>query len=158
MKFPHFIRTQKRQPDSGLQDWNMRWDFWTLQPESAHQVTYLMGDRGIPKSWRHMNGYGSHTYMWVNAAGERSWIKYHFETDQGVQNLTNEDGALTAATDPDAHRRDLFDSIAAGDFPTWTLYIQVMPYEDAKTYRYQPVRPDQDLAACRLPADQGRAR
>ena len=78
MKFPHFIRTQKRLPDSGLQDWDMRWDFWTLQPESAHQVTYLMGDRGIPKSWREMNGYGSHTYMWVNAAGERHWVKYHF--------------------------------------------------------------------------------
>ena len=138
MKFPHFIRTQKRQPDSGLQDWNMRWDFWTLQPESAHQVTYLMGDRGIPKSWRHMNGYGSHTYLWVNEAGERSWVKFHFESEQGVVNLTNEEGAQAAATDPEAHRRDLFQSIADGEFPQWTLYVQVMPYEDAKTYRFNP--------------------
>ena len=138
MKFPHFIRTQKRLPDSGLQDWDMRWDFWTLQPESAHQVTYLMGDRGIPKSWRHMNGYGSHTYMWVNAAGDRYWVKYHFHSDQGVENLSNSDAADTAATDPDAHRRDLFNSIRDGDFPSWTLSVQLMPYEQAKTYRINP--------------------
>ena len=83
MKFPHFIRSQKRLPDSGLRDNNMQWDFWTLNPESAHQVTYVMGDRGLPRTWRHMNGYGSHTFMWVNAAGERFWVKYHFKTDQG---------------------------------------------------------------------------
>ena len=138
MKFPHFIRSQKRQPDSGLQDWNMRWDFWTLSPESAHQVTYLMGDRGIPKTWRHMNGYGSHTYMWVNAEGERTWVKFNFHSDQGVVNLTNEEAAQTAATDPDAHRRDLFDSIRDGEFPSWTLKVQLMPFEDAKTYRINP--------------------
>src|SRR6476659_1046288 len=138
MKFPHFIRTQKRLPDSGLQDWDMRWDFWTLQPESAHQVTYLMGDRGIPNSWRHMNGYGSHTYMWVNAAGERHWVKYHFHSNQGVVNLTNEEAAQTAATDPDAHRRDLFDAIRSGEFPSWDLFVQVMPYDDAKTYKVNP--------------------
>ncbi len=138
MKFPHFIRSQKRLPDSGLQDWDMRWDFWTLQPESAHQVTYLMGDRGIPRSWREMNGYGSHTYLWVNNAGERTWVKYHFHSDQGVHNLTNDDAAATAATDPDAHRRDLFNAIKAGDFPSWTLFVQLMPYEDAKTYRINP--------------------
>ncbi len=138
MKFPHFIRSQKRLPDSGLQDWDMRWDFWTLQPESAHQVAVLMSDRGIPKSWRHMNGYGSHTFMWVNAAGEKSWIKYHFKTDQGIENLENEEAAKTAASDPDAHRRDLFQSIKHGDFPSWTLHVQVMPYEDAKTYRFNP--------------------
>jgi catalase len=138
MKFPHFIRSQKRLPDSGLQDWDMRWDFWCLQPESAHQVAYMMGDRGIPKSWRHMNGYGSHTYMWVNAAGDRFWVKYHFHTDQGVENLTNEEAAETAATDPDAHRRDLFNSIRDGEFPSWTAFIQVMPYEDAKTYKVNP--------------------
>ena len=138
MKFPHFIRSQKRLPDSGLQDWDMRWDFWTLQPESAHQVTYLMGDRGIPRSWREMNGYGSHTYLWVNEAGDRSWVKYHFQSAQGVHNLTNDEAALTAATDPDAHRRDLFNAIKSGDFPSWTLSVQVMPYDDAKTYRVNP--------------------
>ena len=136
----------------------MRWDFWTLQPESAHQVTYLMGDRGIPKSWRHMNGYGSHTYMWVNAAGERHWVKYHFHSDQGVENLTNEEAALTAATDPDAHRRDLFNAIKAGDFPTWTLFVQVMPYEDAKTYRINPFDLTKIWPHERLPADRGRRR
>ncbi len=138
MKFPHFIRTQKRLPDSGLQDWDMRWDFWTLQPESAHQVTYLMGDRGIPRSWREMNGYGSHTYMWVNEAGERHWVKYHFHSQQGVVNLTNDEAAKSAATDPDAHRRDLFNAIKDGEFPSWELSVQLMPYEDAKTYRINP--------------------
>lgn len=138
MKFPHFIRTQKRLPDSGLQDWDMRWDFWTLQPESAHQVTYLMGDRGIPKSLRHENGYGSHTYMWVNAGGEKFWVKYHFKTDQGVENLSNDEAAALAGSDPDHHRRDLFNSIKAGDAPSWTLHVQVMPYADAATYRFNP--------------------
>ena len=138
MKFPHFIRSQKRLPDSGLQDWDMRWDFWTLQPESAHQVTYLMGDRGIPTTWRHMNGYGSHTYLWVNAAGVKHWVKYHFHSHQGTQNLTNDEAAATAATDPDAHRRDLFTAIKNGEFPSWTLKVQLMPYEEAKTYRINP--------------------
>lgn len=88
IKFPHFIRSQKRLPDSGLRSTQMQWDFWTLSPESAHQVAYLMGDRGLPRSWRFMNGYSSHTYLWVNAQGEKSRVKYHFHTDQGVQNLT----------------------------------------------------------------------
>lgn len=138
IKFPHFIRSQKRLPDSGLRDANMQWDFWTLNPETAHQVTYLMGDRGLPRSWREMNGYGSHTYMWVNAAGERFWVKYHFISDQGVVNLTNEEAVVTAGVDADSHRRDLFDAIKRGDYPSWTLYVQVMPYEEAKTYRFNP--------------------
>jgi len=91
MKFPHFIRSQKRMPGTGLRDNNMQWDFWTLNPETAHQVTYLMGDRGLPRTWRHMNGYGSHTYMWINAKGEKFWVKYHFKTDQGIENMTNEE-------------------------------------------------------------------
>ena len=138
MKFPHFIHSQKRLPDSGLRDATMQWDFWTLTPESAHQVTYLMGDRGLPRTWRHMNGYGSHTYMWVNEAGERFWVKYHFHTHQGVENLTADEMDMLAGKDPDAHRRDLFDAIARGDHPKWTLSVQVMPYEDAKTYRFNP--------------------
>jgi catalase len=135
MKFPHFIRSQKRRPDSGLQDFEMRWDFWTLNPESAHQVTYLMGDRGIPRTYRHMNGYGSHTYMWVNAEGERFWVKYHFESDQGVENLTADEGEKLTGQDPDVHRRDLFESIGRGEFPSWTLYVQVIPYEEGLQYR-----------------------
>jgi catalase len=138
MKFPHFIRSQKRLPDSGLRDNNMQWDFWTLNPESAHQVTYLMGDRGLPRTWRHMNGYGSHTYMWVNEAGQRFWVKYHFKTDQGWQTFSNEEAANMAGADADYHRRDLFEAIERGEHPSWTLKVQVMPYEDAKTYRFNP--------------------
>ncbi|WP_083968641.1 catalase [Janibacter melonis] len=138
MKFPHFIRSQKRLPDSGLRDMTMQWDFWTANPESAHQVTYLMGDRGLPRTWRHMNGYGSHTYMWVDAQGERSWVKYHFHSEQGVEALTGEAAERIAGSDADFHRRDLFEAIERGDAPRWTMSVQVMPYEDAKAYRYNP--------------------
>ncbi len=138
MKFPDFIHSQKRLPDSGLRSANMQWDFWTLSPETAHQVAYLMGDRGLPRTWRNMNGYSSHTYMWVNAEGERFWVKYHFLTDQGVENMTNEEAAKLAGDDADFHRRDLFDAIARGDYPSWTLHVQVMPYDEAKNYRFNP--------------------
>ncbi|KAB1662231.1 catalase [Pseudoclavibacter chungangensis] len=138
MKFPHFIRSQKRLPDSGLRDNTMQWDFWTQNPESAHQVTYLMGDRGLPRSWREMNGYSSHTYAWINAEGERFWVKYHFISKQGVHTLTNEEADELAGTDADFHRRDLFEAIGRGEFPQWELKVQVMPYEDAKTYRINP--------------------
>jgi catalase len=138
MKFPHFIRSQKRLPDSGLRDATMQWDFWTHNPESAHQVTYLMGERGLPKTWREMNGYGSHTYMWVNEAGEKFWVKYHFLSQQGVHNIDGAEADRLAGTDAEHHRRDLFDNIKAGNFPKWDLHVQVMPYEDAKTYRFNP--------------------
>ena len=138
MKFPDFIHSQKRLPDSGLRSNNMQWDFWTLSPESAHQVAYLMGDRGLPKTWRHMNGYSSHTYMWVNEQGEKFWVQYHFHSDQGVENMTNEEASKLAGEDAEVHRRDLFDSIARGDFPSWTLSVQIMPYEEAKDYRFNP--------------------
>jgi len=137
MKFPHFIRSQKRRGASGLRDNDMQWDFWTLNPESAHQVTWLMGDRGIPRSWRHMNGYGSHTYMW-HTDTEKFWVKFHFISDQGVESLTQEDANRIAGDDSDFHRRDLFEAIEGGDHPSWTLKVQVMPYEDAKTYRFNP--------------------
>ncbi|MCZ0973112.1 catalase [Streptomyces albulus] len=138
IKFQDFIRSQKRRPDSGLRDNDMQWDFWTLSPESAHQVTWLMGDRGIPKTYRHMNGYGSHTYMWVNAGGEKFWIKYHFKTDQGIDFLTQADADRLAGEDADYHRRDLFDAIESGNAPSWTLYVQVMPFDDAPDYRLNP--------------------
>ncbi|WP_116115491.1 catalase [Austwickia chelonae] len=138
MKFPHFIRSQKRLPHSGLRDQNMQWDFWTMNPETSHQVTYLMGDRGLPRSWRYMNGYGSHTYMWTNAEGERFWVKFHFHSDQGVENWAGSDAEKIAGEDADFHRRDLFDAIEKGDLPSWTLSVQVMPYEEAKTYRFNP--------------------
>lgn len=138
IKFPHFIRSQKRLPSSGLRDNNMQWDFWTASPESAHQVTYLMGDRGLPRSWRHMHGFSSHTYQWINAEGEQFWVKYHWRTDQGEQNLTGEEAERLAGSDADYHRRDLFEAIERGEFPSWTLHVQVMPYADAKDYRFNP--------------------
>ena len=138
LKFQHFIRSQKRQPDSNLRDHDMQWDFWTLSPETAHQVTWLMGDRGIPRSWRHMNGYSSHTYMWVNAAGDKFWVKYHFISDQGIEFLTQAEADDIAGKDGDYHARDLRTAINRGEFPSWTLKVQVMPYEDARTYRFNP--------------------
>ncbi|QHC65305.1 catalase [Rathayibacter oskolensis] len=138
IKFPDFIRSQKRLPGSHLRDHDMQWDFWTLSPESAHQVTWLMGDRGLPSSWRHMDGFGSHTYQWINAAGERFWVKYHFKTDQGIEILSQEQADQIAGEDADFHIRDLSSAIDRGDFPSWTLSVQVMPYEDAKSYRFNP--------------------
>ncbi len=138
MKFQHFIRSQKRRADNGLRDHDMQWDFWTLSPESAHQVTYLMGDRGVPKTWRNMNGYSSHTYMWVNANGEKFWVKYHFKSDQGVENLTQDEADKLAGSDGDYHRRDLFNAIKTGEFPSWTLKMQIMPFEEARTYHLNP--------------------
>jgi catalase len=138
LKFQHFIRSQKRRADSGLRDNDMQWDFWTLVPESAHQVAWLMGDRGIPKTWRHMNGYGSHTYSWVNAAGELFWVKYHFISDQGIEYLTQAKADELAGKDADYHRRDLYEAIKRGEHPSWTLKVQIMPFEEAKTYRFNP--------------------
>ncbi|MGF6881426.1 catalase [Nocardia sp. GAS34] len=138
IKFPDFIRSQKRLPGSGLRDATMQWDFWTLRPETAHQVAWLMGDRGIPATYRHMNGYGSHTYQWVNAQGERFWVKYHFKTDQGIKNLTQAEADTLAGADADYHRRDLYESIERGEFPSWTLHVQVMPEAEAEGYRFNP--------------------
>lgn len=138
IKFPDFIHSQKRLPGSGLRDADMQWDFWTQSPESTHQVTYLMGDRGLPRSWREMPGFGSHTYQWINAAGERFWVKYHFKSLQGNHYLTNDEAEKIAGADADYYRRDLYESIAKGDFPGWDLFVQVMPYEEAKTYRFNP--------------------
>ncbi|MFI6880312.1 catalase [Streptomyces sp. NPDC050400] len=138
IKFQDFIRSQKRTIDSGLRDHDMQWDFWTLSPESAHQVTWLMGDRGIPKTFRHMDGFSSHTYMWVNGGGAKFWVKYHFRTDQGNEFLTQQEADELAGSDGDHHRRDLFASIGRGDHPSWTLKMQIMPFEDAADYRFNP--------------------
>jgi catalase len=138
LKFQHFIRSQKRRIDNNLRDHDMQWDFWTLSPESAHMVTWLMGDRGIPRSWRHMNGYSSHTYMWVNAAGEKFWVKYHFISNQGVEFLTQTEADHLAGADGDYHTRDLFFAIKRGEYPSWTLKVQIMPFAEAATYRFNP--------------------
>jgi len=138
LKFPDFIHTQKRNPATNLKDPNMFWDFLSLTPESVHQVTILFSDRGTPWSFRHMNGYGSHTYKWYNAKGEISFVKYHFKTDQGIKNLTAQEAELVKGTDPDHATRDLFSSIARGEFPSWTLQIQVMTPEQSENYRFNP--------------------
>jgi catalase len=138
MKFPDFIHSQERMPDTGLRSNNMQWDFWTLSPESAHQVTILMSDRGTPRSWRHMNGYSSDTYMWENAAGKKFWVKYHFKTEQGIQNMTDAEAKAMRGEDLDYYRRDLWEAIARGDNPAWRLEMQIMPYEDAAKYRFNP--------------------
>jgi catalase len=137
-KFADFIHSQKRMPDTGLRSNDMQWDFWTLKPESAHQVAILMSDRGTPRTMRHMNGYSSHTYSWQNAGGQRFWVKYHFKTVQGVENFNLDEAAAVAGEDLDFHRRDLFESIAAGDAPEWRLEMQIMPFEEAADYRFNP--------------------
>ncbi len=138
IKFPDFIHTQKRDPKTHLKNPNAVWDFWSLSPESLHQVTYLMGDRGIPATLRHMNGYGSHTFKWVNEAGEAVWVKYHFKAEQGVKNMSAAVAAKLAGENPDYHTEDLYNAIENGDFPAWMLHVQIMPFEDANTYRFDP--------------------
>ena len=136
LKFPDFIHTQKRNPETNLKDANMFWDFLSLTPESLHQVTILFSDRGTPRSFRNMNGYGSHTYKWYNEDDESFWIKYHFKTDQGIQNFTRQEAEQVKATDPDSATRDLHNAIKKEDYPSWTLQIQIMPVKDAETYRF----------------------
>ncbi|KKK39280.1 catalase [Mesobacillus campisalis] len=138
IKFPDFIHTQKRHPQTHLKNPNAVWDFWSLSPESLHQVTILMSDRGIPATLRHMHGFGSHTFKWVNKEGEGVWVKYHFKTNQGVKNLAPDVAAKIAGENPDYHTEDLFNAIDKGEFPSWTLYVQIMPIEDADTYRWDP--------------------
>ncbi|MBO9130750.1 catalase KatA [Bacillus sp. 165] len=138
IKFPDFIHTQKRHPVTHLKNPDAVWDFWSLSPESLHQVTILMSDRGIPATLRHMHGFGSHTFKWVNADGDGVWIKYHFKTEQGIKNITADVAAKIAGENPDYHTEDLFTAIENGDFPAWKLYVQIMPLEDANTYRVDP--------------------
>jgi catalase len=138
IKFPDFIHTQKRDPKTNLKNPTAVWDFWSLSPESLHQVTILMSDRGIPATLRHMHGFGSHTFKWVNEQGEGVWIKYHFKTEQGVKNLSVNAANKLAGENPDYHTEDLFNAIEKGDFPAWTFYVQIMPLEDADTYRFDP--------------------
>ncbi len=137
-KFQMFIHTQKRDPKTNMRDMDMQWDFWSLCPESLHQVTILFSDRGIPAGYRFMNGYGSHTYSLLNAAGERVWCKFHFKTRQGIKNLMDADAAKLIGGDRESHQRDLFEAIERGDFPQWTLYFQVMTQTQADQFRWNP--------------------
>ena len=134
LKFPDFIHSQKRDPRTHARSQDMQWDFWSLSPESVHQVTILMSDRGIPASYRMMHGFGSHTFKWVNAQGEQFWVKYHFKTNQGIHNLSNELADELAGKDTDYLQNDLFDAIETGDYPSWTVAAQLVPYEDGLNY------------------------
>jgi len=138
LKFPDFIHTQKRNPATNLKDPNMFWDFLSLTPESIHQVTILFSDRGTPASYRHMNGYSSHTYMWYNAKGEYAWVKYHFKTAQGIRNFSREEADRMRGVDPDCATRDLCEAIARGEHPSWRVEVQIMTPAQAKDYRFDP--------------------
>ena len=138
LKFGDFIHTQKRDPQTNLKSPTMMWDFWSLSPESLHQVTILFSDRGTPDGFRHMNGYSSHTFSLINAKNELFYVKWHFKTKQGIKNFTREQAAELAGKDPDYAQRDLFNSIAQGDFPKWRVCVQIMLEKDAETYRINP--------------------
>lgn len=131
LKFPDFIHTQKRDPETNLKSPLMQWDFWSLSPESLHQVTILFSDRGTPDGYRYMNGYGSHTFSLLNKKGERFWVKWHFKTRQGIRNLTPAEATRLAGEDSDYAQRDLFQAIERGDFPRWRVCAQIMPEAEA---------------------------
>ena len=137
-KFPDFIHTQKRDPQTNLRSNTAMWDFWSLSPESLHQVTILMSDRGLPKSYRNVNGYGSHTYSLINAKNERFWVKFHFKTLQGIETLTNKEAESIVGKDRESNQRDLFENIEKGNFPKWSFEIQIMSEEEAKKCSFNP--------------------
>jgi catalase len=138
LKFSDFIHTQKRNPATNLKDPDMFWDFLSLTPESIHQVTILFSDRGTPKTYRHMNGYSSHTFKWYNAKGEYFWVKYHFKTEQGIQNFNRQEAEVMKGQDADHATRGLFDSIKRKEYPAWRLEMQIMTPEQAAKYRFDP--------------------
>jgi len=137
-KFSDFIHTQKRMPKNNMRSNKAQWDFWSLSPESLHQVTILFSDRGLPRSYRHMNGYGSHTYSFINAKNERFWVKFHFKTAQGIQCLTSEESAAIIAKDRESHQRDLFESIGKKKYPKWNVKIQIMTEKQAEKTSFNP--------------------
>lgn len=137
-KFPDFIHTQKRHPRTHLRSATAMWDFWSLSPESLHQVTILFSDRGLPLSYRHMNGYGSHTYSLIDKNGLRRWVKFHFKTEQGIKFLTNDEAATLIGKDRESHQRDLYESIEAKHFPKWKMQIQIMTEEQAAACPFNP--------------------
>ncbi|MGF6570542.1 catalase [Paraburkholderia sp. GAS333] len=138
LKFPDFIHTQKRDPYTNMRSNVAAWDFWSRHPESLHQVTILMSDRGIPQNFRQMHGFGSHTYSFINASNERFWVKFHFKSMQGIENFTDAEAAQVVAQDRESAQRDLLGNIDAGNFPKWRFAIQIMPEADAATYRFNP--------------------
>lgn len=138
LKFSDFIHTQKRDPKTNLRNPTAMWDFWSHSPESLHQVTILFSDRGLPKSYRHVNGYGSHTYSFINAAKERFWVKFHFKTLQGIETISEGEAAKLVGQDRESAQRDLFTAIEEGNFPRWRFLVQVMPEAEAAKTPYNP--------------------
>jgi catalase len=138
LKFPDLNHAIKRDPRTGLRSPNSNWDFWSSLPEALHQVTIVMSDRGIPSSFRHMHGFGSHTFSFLNAANERFWVKFTLKTQQGIKNMTDAEAAERVGGDRETHQRDLYESIENGDFPRWTVFVQIMPENEAGTYHINP--------------------
>ena len=138
IKFPDFIHSQKRNPKTNLHDYDMYWDFLSLTPESIHQVTILFTDRGTPKDYRHMDGFGTNTFMWYNKNNDYVWIKYHFKTDQGNETLTADEAIELKGKEADHATMDLFNAIESGEFPTWTVYVQIMTPDQAQDYQFDP--------------------
>ncbi|MEJ2565402.1 MAG: catalase [Gammaproteobacteria bacterium] len=138
LKFPDFIHTQKRHPKTNMRSPTAMWDFWSLSPESLHQVTILFSDRGLPIDVRHINGYGSHTFSFWNAQGERFWVKFHFKTQQGHEYFTNQEAEKIIGVTRESSQEDLYDAVANGEYPKWTLYVQIMPERDAEKTPYNP--------------------
>jgi catalase len=138
LKFPDFIHSQKRDPYTNVQEPDNVWDFFSLSPETTHQFVWLFGDRGIPADYRHMDGFGSHTFQWMNAKGGGVWVKYHFKTDLGIKCLTAQEAARIAGENPDHSQLDLLQAIERREFPSWTVKVQIMPFADAAKYRFNP--------------------
>ena len=138
LKFPDLNRAVKRDPYTNLRSAENNWDFWTLLPEALHQVTIVMSERGIPRTYRHMHGFGSHTFSFINAASERFWVKFHFRSQQGIENLSDAEAEALVGRDRESHQADLLHAIERGEFPKWKLQIQVMPEKDAASYRFNP--------------------
>ena len=138
LKFEDLNRVVKRDPRTNMRSARNNWDFWTLLPEAFHQVTIVMSDRGIPKSYRHMHGFGSHTYSFINAENERFWVKVHFRTQQGIENLSNAEAEALIGKDRESHQRDLYEAIERGEFPKWKMYVQIMPEAEAEKVPYHP--------------------
>jgi len=138
LKFPDLNHAVKRDPRTNLRSALNNWDFWSSLPEALHQVTIVMSDRGIPATYRHMHGFGSHTFSFINAKNERCWVKFHLRTQQGIKNLSNEEAQTIIGKDRESHQRDLYESIVKNEFPRWTFYVQIMPEKDAATYTFHP--------------------
>lgn len=138
LKFPDLNHAVKRDPRTNMRSANNNWDFWTLLPEALHQVTITMSDRGIPASYRHMHGFGSHTFSFINKENVRVWVKFHLKTLQGIKNLTDAEAESIIAKDQESHQRDLYEAIECGDFPKWSMSVQIMTEDEADEYRINP--------------------